>query len=454
MRDLELPQIQRVIVRRRTGRGGMADVYLGIHESLQRPVAVKILHSHLVEEEDVRRRFHAEAKAVSGLRHPNIVQVYDFGLLDGRPYIIMEFVDGPSLAGLLQARSRGDHSISTELVVDLVIQVASALDYAHARGIVHRDVKPANILLRRSDSGQLGADREDWPLEAVLSDFGVARLAQSTAATLSGTILGTPAYMGPEQVMGGAIDSRTDIYSLGVVLYEMLTGVLPFRAPSETPAAMLFQHVHGAPPPLPDELSRLQLVIDRALAKNPADRYTSARDLADELRRRLSADRALATGTGLDRATHRSPLGPSYPVRRLGFSRPARLGILGLFLLLLLAGGAFSLPRLLPGLGGEEGLTQPSPTSTVGSPAVQGSTPLTTGLGTAAPTSGVAAQETPGASPVPATPTLRSSATARPSSTSTPRPSATPPPTSTPEPSPTATDLLDILTPVPTLLGS
>lgn len=190
--------LSKVEIQKRIGRGGMAEVYLGQQMALKRPVAVKILYSHLSEDELFLSRFRAEAQAVAALRHPNIVQVFDFDVVDGRPYIVMELLEGPSLEDYL--RRHTGQALPPETTVRLVVSLAAALDYAHARGIVHRDVKPANIVLRRPHTGifgQAGSLDPDAPLsldaKPVLTDFGLARIAGAATRTLSGTISDTPA---------------------------------------------------------------------------------------------------------------------------------------------------------------------------------------------------------------------------------------------------------------------
>ncbi len=280
--------LSKVEIQKRIGRGGMAEVYLGQHITLQRPVAVKILYGHLSEDELFLSRFRAEAQAVAALRHPNIVQVFDFDVVDGRPYTVMELLEGLSLEAYLQRHT--GQALPPETTARLVVSLAAALDYAHTRGIVHRDVKPANIVLRRTLAGisdESGPLDPDVPLpldaEPVLTDFGIARIAGAATRTLSGTISGTPAYLSPEQARGETVDARSDIYSLGITLYEMLAGKLPFEAPDETPFALIAKHISEAPPLLPNVSPAVQAIVDRALVKNPDARYQTAGDLATDL---------------------------------------------------------------------------------------------------------------------------------------------------------------------------
>jgi serine/threonine-protein kinase len=246
----------------RLGRGGMAEVYKAFQPSLDRYVAVKVLHTFMAEEKDFLARFRREAKNVAALRHPNIVQVFDFDVEDEQYYMVMEFLDGPTLKGRLEALHLQGKRLPLKDVLRITRDVGSALGYAHERGIVHRDVKPANVILEASG-------------RVILTDFGVAKILTGTQFTATGTVLGTPAYMAPEQGLGQPGDGRSDIYSLGVMLYEMATGRLPFDA--DTPLAVVMKHIHD-PLPLPrlvtpDLPESLERVILRALAKDPADRY-------------------------------------------------------------------------------------------------------------------------------------------------------------------------------------
>jgi serine/threonine protein kinase len=276
--------LSKVEIRQRIGQGGMAEVYLGQHLTLNRPVAVKILHGYLAEDEFSLNRFRAEAQAIAALHHPNIVQVYDFDLIDQRPYMVMELIDGLSLEAYLAAQRVIDRPVPPETTARLLVALAAALDYAHGRGIIHRDIKPSNVMLRRDSSPIEPADPLAFDVEPVLTDFGVARLLNAAVRTQSGAIFGTPAYMSPEQARGEAVDARSDVYSLGIMLYEMLAGQLPFAAAeAETPFVLLLKHITEAPPLLPEGNPPLQAVLDRALAKKREDRYQRAGDLAAEL---------------------------------------------------------------------------------------------------------------------------------------------------------------------------
>jgi len=261
-------------------RGGMAEVYLGTHLALERPVAVKLLHSYIEEDPFLLERFHREAKVVASLRHPNIVQIFDFDTIDGHPYIVMEFLRGPTLATYLRHLHQRKKRLPPNQVAHLLRGLTDAIDYAHSQGVIHRDIKPSNILLHnKTDEIPL-----DKPLpndaEAVVTDFGLVRVVDAASQTVSGLISGTPAYMSPEQARGDQIDHRTDIYSLGVVLYEMLAGRVPFEA--DNTVTILHMHIHTPPPPIPGIPAKVQAVMDRALQKNPENRYQSSLEMADD----------------------------------------------------------------------------------------------------------------------------------------------------------------------------
>lgn len=292
--------LSKVEIQKRLGVGGMAEVFLGHHITLDRPVAVKILHSYLIEDESSLVRFRAEAQAVAGLRHPNIVQVYDFDIADGFPYIIMELLQGMCLEDYLDAIHSHERRLSPETTARLILSLASALDYAHDRAIVHRDVKPGNVIMRR-EAGPILADAPlPLDVEPVLTDFGLAHF-QDARRTLSGAILGTPAYLSPEQVRGEPVDRRTDVYALGMMLYEMLAGGLPFDAASASPVMILFKQISENPPPVPGISAGVQAVLDRALAKDKQMRYQRAGDLAADLMMSIFGQgrrRGVAVGPG------------------------------------------------------------------------------------------------------------------------------------------------------------
>jgi tRNA A-37 threonylcarbamoyl transferase component Bud32 len=324
--------LSKVRIDRLLGRGGMAEIYLGTHATLDRQVAVKILHAHLLDDIDLQRRFLDEAQAVAQLRHPNIVQVYDFDIADGRPYIVMELLQGISLARYMRGLHASGLTLPMGTVCRLTDGIAGALDYAHGRGIVHRDVKPANIMLRQG-SRPIDSQVPLLPdVEPVLTDFGVARLTNTTHQTATGTVLGTPAYMSPEQVQGDEIDGRSDIYSLGIVVYEMLAGEPPFNHDT-TPAAVLMKQLQAPPPPVPQASPAIQAVIDRALAKLPADRFAHAGDMASRLR---AAGRA-PTGRSIPT---QAPPSRRQPARRKGRVPWLAIGVVGVMLCMLTTGVA------------------------------------------------------------------------------------------------------------------
>jgi serine/threonine-protein kinase len=267
----------KVRIERLIARGGMAEVYYGTHTTLNRPVAIKVLLAHLEENQDLKTRFEREARVLAGLRHPNLVQIYDFDVIDGQPFIVMEYVNGPTLDTYLRALHTSGGRLALPQIGRLLAMLAAALDYAHSKGVVHRDIKPANVLISSKSGtvvpGQLLPD----DTEPVLTDFGLLLLTDASARSISGTIAGTPAYMSPEQARGERVDSRSDLYSLGVMLYEMLAGKVPFEA--DTSMGVLMKHIQEPPPPIPDLPIALQNVLDRVLTKRPSDRYDSAREL-------------------------------------------------------------------------------------------------------------------------------------------------------------------------------
>jgi len=260
-------------------RGGMAEVYTGTHESFGQ-VAVKIMRGLLERDTDQLVRFKREFEVVSELKHANIVQMMDYIVEDETPCLTMEFIDGPSLAAYLKALHEKKQRLPIGMVSQLLGGIASALDYAHERGMIHRDIKPANVLLR-SHTRRITLD-EPLPLDVqpVLTDFGLVRLLDSTMHTTTGSVSGTPAYMSPEQARGEKVDKRTDIYSLGILLYEMLAGTVPFNA--DTTFGMLMKHINEPPPIIKGISSDLQALVDRALAKDPSLRYNSAGELSEE----------------------------------------------------------------------------------------------------------------------------------------------------------------------------
>lgn len=259
-------------------KGGMAEVYIGTHTTLRRSVAVKFLKADMQDEPDLRDRFEREARVIAMLRHPNIVQIFDFDSFENQPYLVMEYVPGVSLGTYLRELHKKKQRLEISQVQSLLTKIANALTYAHENNVVHRDVKPANILLT-SRSTPVSADSPlPSDVEPILTDFGLVRFTQSNTQTQTGVITGTPAYMSPEQARGDKVDERTDVYSLGATVYEMLAGRVPFEA--DTTLSVLHQQIYDPPPPI-DGLSKgMQEVIDRALAKNPDERFRTPLDLA------------------------------------------------------------------------------------------------------------------------------------------------------------------------------
>ena len=257
------------------GEGGMGVVIVALDTKLQRPVAIKFLSTHIADAES-RRRFQREAQLASSLNHPHILTVHDVGEFDGSQYLVSEFVDGGTLKDWAAEEPR-----SWRQVVDVLIGVADALATAHQAGILHRDVKPQNVLVAKNGY-------------AKLADFGLAKMAdvvphEATVAapetvTHHGVVVGTVAYMSPEQASGKPLDARTDVFSLGVVLYELLTGRRPFVGVSEL--EVLQNVIHGNAAPLgPDIPLPLRMIVEKALEKDAGDRYQSMRDLVVDLRR-------------------------------------------------------------------------------------------------------------------------------------------------------------------------
>jgi serine/threonine protein kinase len=336
--------IGKVRIERAIAKGGMAEVYLGTHLTLDRAVAVKVMHNYVESDPELQTRFEREAKVVAGLRHPNIVQIFDYDTAEGHPYIVMEYLMGPSLATYLRELHNHNQRLQPVQIARLLITIATALDYAHERGVIHRDIKPGNIILHNKASNISTEQPITERTEAVLTDFGLVRIAQAVTQTASGLVSGTPAYMSPEQAQGVKVDHRSDIYSLGVVLYEMVAGRIPFEG--DTSWTLIFKHINEPPPSIAGIQPAVQKVIDRALAKKPEDRYQTARALAADymdaigmlaeantLRMSLPASRVPAT---ISRNGDRSPA-PAW-------IRIASLAGLGL---LLVALAAFAIPRLI-----------------------------------------------------------------------------------------------------------
>jgi serine/threonine-protein kinase len=256
------------------GTGGMSSVFRAHDRLLDRKVALKVLHQQFTDDADYVERFRREARAVAALSHPNIVTVIDRGEHGNRQFIVFEYIDGENLKALIQRR--GPAPVTTS--VELALQIARGLSFAHQQGLVHRDVKPQNVLL--NGDGQ-----------AKVTDFGIARsLDVQHGMTQTGTVLGTADYIAPEQAQGQRVDEHTDVYSLGVVLYEMLTNEVPF--PGENFVAVAMRHINEQPPPIrdkrPDVSPRLEAAVQRAMAKRPEDRFQTMADFCRELEANLA----------------------------------------------------------------------------------------------------------------------------------------------------------------------
>jgi serine/threonine protein kinase len=265
------------------GEGGMAAVYKAYHPAMERYIALKVLPRHMAFSEEFLTRFRREAKLLAQLQHPHILPVFDYGEVDGYPYIVMPFIVSGTLADILRKQR-----LSLPEVRRILTQIGDALSYAHGRGMIHRDIKPSNVLI-------------DERGNCLLTDFGLARMVEAAEKlTTSGSIMGTPAYMSPEQGMGSNTDYRSDLYSLGVILYEMITGRVPYTA--ETPVAVVFKHIQDPLPAArkfnPNLPEALELVLLKSLAKNPEDRYQTADEFVQAVQRVIpespAADKTLA----------------------------------------------------------------------------------------------------------------------------------------------------------------
>ena len=264
------------------GSGGMSTVYLARDETLDRPVAVKVMHREMSEQPDQLERFRQEARAVAKFSHPNVVSVIDAGEDGGYPYIVFEYVEGETL----KQRISRVGALDTQEALAYAIEVARGLTVAHARHLVHRDIKPQNILI-------------DSEGRAKLTDFGISRQLEQDGMTVTGRVLGTTDYVAPEQAMGQSVDPRCDIYSLGVVLFEMLVGQVPFHADSQVGVAM--KHVNEELPDVqrrrPEVSASLALVVERSTAKRPDDRYQHIGEMIDDLSTALEVEAARAGST-------------------------------------------------------------------------------------------------------------------------------------------------------------
>jgi serine/threonine-protein kinase len=289
------------------GKGGMSSVYKAHDRLLDRQIAVKVLHPHFTEDEEYVERFRREARSVAQLSHPNIVTVIDRGEDDGRQFIVFEYVEGENLKQLLERT--GPMPVRDALL--LALQMARALSFAHGRGLIHRDVKPQNVLLNADG-------------QAKMTDFGIARSVDVQGVTITGTVLGTSEYIAPEQARGQQVDAQTDVYSLGVVLYELLVGGVPYEG--ETFVTVALKHVNEPTPSVldrrPELPPRVALAVERAMAKSPDERFASMQELVDELEACLDElDPSAEQATMISRR-------PVAPKRARQPRRKRRLGVL------------------------------------------------------------------------------------------------------------------------------
>ena len=262
------------------GRGGMASVYKAYQPSISRYVAIKVLSDNYAKDSTFLRRFEGEAKAVAALEHPHILPVYDFGFHNGLPYMVMRYIDGGTLAELVA----DNQPLSYAQIVTMVAGVADALDYAHSQGIVHRDIKPSNIMI-------------DQHGEVLLADFGLAKvltMSEKSRLTRAGTVVGTASYMSPEQAADEPLDGRSDIYSLGIVLFELLTGYIPFDA--DTVVAIALKQINEPTPSLreinPEIPEAFEQIVFKAMEKWPDDRYQTAAQMRQDLEEALQLTQA------------------------------------------------------------------------------------------------------------------------------------------------------------------
>ncbi len=322
----------RYILESKLGSGGMSTVYLARDETLERGVAVKVLHREISDQPDQIERFRREARTVAQLSHPNVVSVIDAGEDGGHPYIVFEYVEGETLKQRIERLGR----LPLDEAAAYAIEIGRGLAAAHVAGIVHRDVKPQNVLI-------------DAEGRAKVTDFGIARELAADGLTATGRVLGTTDYVSPEQAMGHNVDARSDIYSLGVVLYEMLTGRPPFAA--ETLVGVAMKHVNEQMPDVqvrrPEVSSSLAAVVDRATVKDPSRRYAEMAAMLDDLEQALEVEVSRA-GTSTGEAT--SVL-RSVPARNRRLLTPRRLSAAGIAVVLIGAGVALGIAAL----AGEEG---------------------------------------------------------------------------------------------------
>jgi eukaryotic-like serine/threonine-protein kinase len=282
MIDMVGQRIEQYRIDAKLGEGGMGAVYRAYDVHLHRAVALKVMHQALASRHEFQQRFMQEARAAARLDHPSIVKIYDFGMTQGLLYMVMEFVAGGSLAGYIRQLQQRQQVVRLDETLPLLAQVAEALGYAHRQGVIHRDVKPDNVLVKHLEDVK---GPGDLPLRPIVTDFGLAKLLEGGYDTRTGSFMGTLAYMSPEQALGKALDGRSDLYSLGVILYQLTTGRLPLEI--ATPTDAVRKHMHEAPippgeanPELPEAAARL---VAKAVAKEPAERFQSGREMAQAM---------------------------------------------------------------------------------------------------------------------------------------------------------------------------
>jgi serine/threonine protein kinase len=319
----------------------MAAVYKAYQPSMERYVAIKVLPRHMSASEEFVQRFSREAKLLAQLQHPYILPVFDYGEAEGYPYIVMPFVQSGTLTDLIQRRD-----LSLSEIRRIMMQIGKALGYAHTRGMIHRDIKPSNVLIDEAGN-------------CLLTDFGLARMMESSIKiTASDTIMGTPAYMSPEQGAGSNVDQRSDIYSLGIILYEMVTGRVPYTA--ETPVAVVFKHIQDPLPSArklnPNLPEAVEAVILKALAKSPDDRYQTAEDFVRAIQKAIpesdTVDRPITQGSQPVTST----VAPASRLTTSGGPKQSRIllwavagfGVIGVFALVLIFGIALLSTKLSP----------------------------------------------------------------------------------------------------------